>query len=573
MLLSEYYKIINNAGLSGSAELFQRKGAYVMNTLDWLTKGKISVIGRRILIGIACTVIGSTAGASLAINTKEVKAANIDVDDELKTDGTVLMRCIPANDNEDFFKVVIPSSGWLTVSAKGSGDQKLGYFGVLVNGEEQLPIGDLNEPSWDYLTYEGSTFTAAVEKGTCYVKVQRKIDWWRDKYDYTLNASFTPVENTEKEPNDNFAEAMPLPEKQVVDGFITKESPEDYYKVELSQESAVKISFSANDDFVCYILDTSEEPGPAIYCCGTENQEKSDILETKLKKGTSYLKVKANGYGYATGAYKLNWEMVPVKITAITVTGPQNLKLGKTANLTATIAPDNATNKTISWSSSDASIVKVDENGKVTAQNVGEAVVYATSNDGSKVYGMLKLKVETIPVSKISLTGEKTLRVGNSIKLKASVSPADANNKKLKWSSSDKSIASVDANGKVTAKKVGKVTIKASAQDGSKAYGTIKITVKAAEKPKKIESVKTKDLGNRKIKISWKKQSIAKKYEIQIATNKKFTKNLITKKAASSKSNLTVKYKKNGTVYVRVRGLNKDGKAGTWSEIKSLKVK
>lgn len=72
-----------------------------------------------------------------------------------------------------------------------------------------------------------------------------------------------------------------------------------------------------------------------------------------------------------------------IEVTGITLPTNLNLKYGKSAQLTATVLPDNATNKKTIWSSSDANIVQVDANGRVTAQNIGNAIITAQTEDGN----------------------------------------------------------------------------------------------------------------------------------------------------------------------------------------------
>lgn len=125
------------------------------------------------------------------------------------------------------------------------------------------------------------------------------------------------------------------------------------------------------------------------------------------------------------------------------------------------------TKKKIKWSSSNTKIAKVNENGKVTAKNKG--IVTITAKVGNKKY-KCEIKVEKPSINKTS----KTIRVKESYKLKIT-----GTSQKIKWSTSDKKIATVNSKGKVVAKKKGIVTI--TAKVGNTKY-TCKI--KVAEEPK-----------------------------------------------------------------------------------------
>ena len=152
-----------------------------------------------------------------------------------------------------------------------------------------------------------------------------------------------------------------------------------------------------------------------------------------------------------------------------------DLALGSTETLTATILPENATNKNILWNSSDTNIATIDNTGKVTAVKVGKAIITATSQDGGKT-ATCEVNV-TQPVGGITL--DKTtldLNVGQSDTLTATITPNDATNKNVTWSSSDSSIATVDNNGKVTGIAPGTATITVTTEDGKKT-ATCTVTV------------------------------------------------------------------------------------------------
>ena len=168
-----------------------------------------------------------------------------------------------------------------------------------------------------------------------------------------------------------------------------------------------------------------------------------------------------------------------IEVTSVTVT-PTNteLTIGSTAHLTATVAPANATVKTIIWSSSNTAVAAVDANGNVTAKTVGTVTITATANNGKA--GSATVKVNPIEVTSVTVTPANTeLKIGGTAQLSATVAPANATVKAVTWSSSDTSIATVDANGNVTAKAVGAVTITATANNGK--TGSATVTVKEKE--------------------------------------------------------------------------------------------
>ena len=178
---------------------------------------------------------------------------------------------------------------------------------------------------------------------------------------------------------------------------------------------------------------------------------------------------------------------IPVESVAISGNGVSNgklsLKVGASAQLTATVKPDNATNKTVSWDSSDNSVAKVSD-GKVTALKAGTATITATAGDISSSITVTVANVP-VPVSSVSVSGDGvrdgklSLKAGASVQLTASVKPDDATDRKVTWTSSDSSVANVMGTGVVTAgSKAGKATIKATAGGVS---ASVEVTVEAQD--------------------------------------------------------------------------------------------
>ena len=157
---------------------------------------------------------------------------------------------------------------------------------------------------------------------------------------------------------------------------------------------------------------------------------------------------------------------------------------GGSETLTATVAPTNATNKAVSWKSSDTGVATVDNSGKVTAVKAGSATITVTTTDGSKT-ATCSVTVTSKTISVTGVTLDKTemeLTEGESAQLKATVSPGDASDKSVKWTSSDEKVATVDNAGKVTAVAPGTVKITVKTTDGNKET-SCSITVSADKIP------------------------------------------------------------------------------------------
>ena len=144
-----------------------------------------------------------------------------------------------------------------------------------------------------------------------------------------------------------------------------------------------------------------------------------------------------------------------------------DMLVSDTFQLNAAVTPDNATDKRLSWSSSDKSVATVDANGLVRAVSPGTATITAQAMDGSGETAYCSVTV-TQPVTGISLnTVYEDMFVSNTLQLNVSITPDNATDKRLSWSSSDESVAAVDANGLVRAFSPGTATITVQAMDES----------------------------------------------------------------------------------------------------------
>ena len=150
---------------------------------------------------------------------------------------------------------------------------------------------------------------------------------------------------------------------------------------------------------------------------------------------------------------------------------------GETVTLTATVLPTDADNTTLVWTSSDETVATV-QDGVVTTLKAGEAVIIATTTDGTDLSASCTVTVKPILVSSITLDKQtaEVLR-DEKVTLSATVSPADADNTTLVWTSSDETVATVQ-DGVVTTLKVGEAVITATTTDGTELSASCTVTVK-----------------------------------------------------------------------------------------------
>ena len=193
---------------------------------------------------------------------------------------------------------------------------------------------------------------------------------------------------------------------------------------------------------------------------------------TANTKGSATITVTtADGGKTATCTVTVTEPAAPVAVTGVTLNkNNTTIYTGRTETLTATIQPADATNKAVTWTSNNTGVATVN-NGVVTGVSVGTATITVKTTDGGFTATCI-VKVEEAPIvhptgvsiSKTSIN----LQIGGSETLTATVTPADANNKNVTWSTSDATVAAVDKNGKVTGIKAGNATITATTEDGNK---------------------------------------------------------------------------------------------------------
>ncbi|HLO57447.1 MAG TPA: Ig-like domain-containing protein [Bacteroidales bacterium] len=212
-------------------------------------------------------------------------------------------------------------------------------------------------------------------------------------------------------------------------------------------------------------------------------------LLTAISNGTVTARATANDGSGVFGTLLITISNQVVSVSSISVTGAGGASIitsdNGTLQLTATVLPENATNKTITWSVQNGTgQATINASGLVSAVNNGTVTARATANDGSGIYGTLTITIsnQVIPVSGITVTGAEgatTISTDNgSLQLSANVTPANATNATVTWSiQNGTGQAAISTSGLVTAVSNGTVTARATANDGSGMYGTLTLTI------------------------------------------------------------------------------------------------
>ena len=195
---------------------------------------------------------------------------------------------------------------------------------------------------------------------------------------------------------------------------------------------------------------------------------------TAIESGQTYIYATS----VATGIKDSCYAVVRKNVSKVQLNESQIVlsNIGETKQLVATITPEDATDHTVSWSSSNESVCTVSSTGLVTAIGAGTAVITVTTVDEGHTANCVVKVLQH--VNKVELNkGALSIKVGESERLQASISPNDADNTAVEWFSSDEQVATVDASGIIKALKAGEAWVKAVSNDNENAKDSCLVTV------------------------------------------------------------------------------------------------
>lgn len=253
------------------------------------------------------------------------------------------------------------------------------------------------------------------------------------------------------------------------------------YKVATGDDLSLNIDLGVYDECYKNIKYTSTDEEVAVVS--------SDGVVSAKKKGSTTIKV---NNGYKTVTKKVNVvaasgvnSVTGVKLNVTSLT----ISVGKNGSLSAIVSPSDATNKAVTWSSSNESVALVSSKGKVVGVGVGSAVITVTTQDGNKT-AMANVTVKRASsssssgssssggsssgssskyrkVTKVSINSDDfSIKVGNTKTLTYTISPSNATNKKVSWDTNNPSVAKVSSTGKVTGVGAGTAYITIKSVDG-----------------------------------------------------------------------------------------------------------
>ena len=293
---------------------------------------------------------------------------------------------------------------------------------------------------------------------------------------YAAVATIETLDSKEGGKGDSFDEPIILDPTDQKKGVVGFGDNSDCYKIVFSSEGTLKINVTNHSDDILNIklYDTYKN----LIQLDTVNTTSKEIV-IKRANGIYFMvldRVYINGLGtnytITTGDY------IPItnlKLSQSSLT----LTAGDVKTLKTTVTPTDATEK-YTYKTSNKSVVTVNSSGKIKALKAGSATISVSSVNG-RVLSKCKVTVKAKDVKKLTLNKTSaTLTVGDSLQLKTTITPSDVSTT-LTYASSNKSIATVNDQGKIKAVKAGSCTITVTSKNGIKA--NCEITVKSAPKP------------------------------------------------------------------------------------------
>lgn len=267
------------------------------------------------------------------------------------------------------YQFTIPSGGKVTVTCQNTAATSAGNLHLYLKDK------DYSETYNDVYVSAGSseTFSEYLKVGSYGIEFDGGR-WYEGAY--KIKVKFDVVDCNVPEPNNDFVSATPISLNRLQMGFLTDTNAEDYFKIQLKSATTLKVVTTGegtrhvslyNGDFV-------EIDDYSYYYGGAR------MFEKYLSPGTYYIQITGSSVPYMLKCVAYQY------ITNIRLRYSQvAVAKGKAVNLLSSVTPNNATQKTLKWTTSDSSVAAVSSTGRVTARGVGYANITAAAIDGSNI--------------------------------------------------------------------------------------------------------------------------------------------------------------------------------------------
>lgn len=423
-----------------------------------------------------------STGTSNSYNLQDAVAVYCPKD--LETDHGIMIVGWDDTYSKENFGTYKPSAdgAWYCKNSWGSDWSKDGYFWL---SYEDVPSGKGEAFFYDYgsadnydknYQYDGGAANARYEcNSAANIYTAKEDEYIRAVGFYTYDSNYDCTVEVYKncttgDPTNGTLLAT-VESNQLYAGFHTVEL-DDSSLIREGERFSVVVHQNATDEEQTYVLADYNYTADGKWCTNTSVSAADQ----------SYI-VNESGHWKDLYSDQANCRIkaytdIRIPVTEVSLDASElTLYTDETAKLSAVVAPENATEKSVTWSSGDEDVVSVDGYGNIVAKKAGVADIICTSDDDKEVQSICKVTVkqwvQSVNVNYI----DYELATGDSVQLSVTVSPKDATDQSIAWTSSDEEVATVSDTGIVTAVGCGKATIICTAADQSIYADTCEISV------------------------------------------------------------------------------------------------
>ncbi|MGM9804478.1 MAG: Ig domain-containing protein [Muribaculaceae bacterium] len=344
--------------------------------------------------------------------------------------------------------------------------------------------------------YEGYTTTvsiSAIYKSTLMMASSVSYYWYSENTSYVTVTSSNYYQATVKG-----IKATSTPCRvyfkcsYIIDGYFRE--MDFYYDITVNATNVSVTSISLSNSAISLTPGDTKQLSASVYPTNATNKNvtwsssntnvatvSSSGLVTAKAAGTAIITCRAADGSGASATCSITVTDPNISVTSITLSNSAiSLTPGDTKQLSATVYPTNASNRVVTWSSSNTTVATVSSNGLVTAKTAGNAIIFCRSTDGSEITALCGVTVTSPEIKPTSISLNKSSAIiyeGESVTLTATILPEDATNQTVTWISDNSSVAKVTSSGAVTAISSGEANIVVTTTNNLAAV--CKVTVKA----------------------------------------------------------------------------------------------
>ena len=473
-----YETIVNNSSATLEDSLAYSKDVFHLENAYWISMEDIDIVKQNIMEYGACAASYYSSNKSYYNvenywNTSEPVC--IYTPSDVSTDHAIIIVGWDDSYSKDNFGTNKPSSdgAWFCKNSWGTSWSKDGYFWI---SYEDVPLSNGNAYFYDYGTAGNYDYNYQYDGG-----VADNYRYYGEDYDIYGANIYTAASNQNLKAVGYYTRDISYDSTIYIYKNCTTDNPTSGELVLTQQSSQLYAGFhtvelsdpvylSEGTNFSVVVRHNQGDTVRYLAVDGTCDYSWSTSTSV-ADSGQSFMSCNGADWADIGRKHSVNCrikaytdEATEVKVTGIALNKTSaEINAGDTLTLTATVSPSNASDSTVTWSTSDSTVATVSSTGVVTAVGGGTANITCTANDGSNISATCSVTVK-VPISGISLNKSTlALEKGISETLTATVLPTDTTESTtVSWSSSNTSVATVTSAGKVTAVGAGSTTITAS---------------------------------------------------------------------------------------------------------------